>query len=259
MESKRTDILFEISLVSGGFDPLHRGHIDYFRKAARHGKILVLLNSDAWLTKKKGRPFMPWEDRAAIVSNMRSVWEVIPFDDSGGNAIEGIKKALNAYPPPRYRLNFLNGGDRTENNVPEIGWCEEHNVRCIFNVGGGKVQSSSWILKDWETFPVKRDWGEWRVLKDYPPTSKVKELIVQPGEKLSYQRHFHRNEFWHVVKGTGVLYGEHDPKPLETGERYFIKKGDWHQLANEGKELLQIVELQYGALCEESDIERKVV
>ena len=246
-----------ISLISGGFDPLHSGHMNYFRDAYNYGDIVVLLNSDNWLIKKKGRPFMPWSERASIVQEIKGVISVLTFDDMEGNAIKGIQKALSYYSLPEYSVSWLNGGDRTAETTPEVEWCEDNGVNCIFGVGGTKTQSSSWILQDWETAPVKRIWGEWRVLKDYPPHTKVKELLVLPGSRLSYQRHSKRNEYWQVAEGEASVFGEHEPFSITTGESLNIPKGEWHQLANLNEEPLRVVEIQWGELCDESDIERK--
>jgi len=246
-----------ISLISGGFDPLHSGHMNYFREAYMHGDIVVLLNSDNWLIKKKGRPFMSSKERASIIKEIKGVISVLTFDDLEGNAIKGIQKALSYYPWPEYNVSWLNGGDRTEDTTPEVEWCEDNGVNCIFGVGGTKTQSSSWILQDWETAPVKRIWGEWRVLKDYPPHTKVKELLVLPGRRFSYQRHSKRNEYWQVAEGKASVFGDHQPFSIKTGESLNIPKGEWHQLANLDEAPLRVVEIQWGELCDESDIERK--
>ena len=248
----------KISLISGGFDPLHSGHIEYFKEASKYGDVVVLLNSDEWLTQKKGKPFMPWKDRAAVVGNLKGVIDVLDFADMRGDAIDGIQKATKKYPPPAYRVSFLNGGDRTFQTTPEVEWCMRHEINCIFDVGGDKIQSSSWILNSWEAPPTKRLWGEWRVLKDYPPSTKVKELIVYPGRQLSYQRHFHRSEYWHISEGTATVYGEYETKKtLHSGQSFTIPTGEWHQLANLEDTTLRVVEIQWGDYCEEEDIERQ--
>ena len=144
----------KISLISGGFDPLHSGHIEYFKEASKYGDVVVLLNSDEWLTQKKGKPFMPWKDRAAVVGNLKGVIDVLDFADMRGDAIDGIQKAIKKYPPPAYRVSFLNGGDRTFQTTPEVEWCMRHEINCIFDVGGDKIQSSSWILNSWEAPPT---------------------------------------------------------------------------------------------------------
>jgi len=136
-----------IVLVTGGFDPVHSGHIDYFYAAKALGdKLCVGLNSDRWLTAKKGKPFMPWNEREAIVGNLKPVNHVIAFDDSDGSAIDAIRIARRY---TQEKIIFANGGDRTSTNIPEME-CGVDNVEFVFGVGGdNKKNSSSWILKKW--------------------------------------------------------------------------------------------------------------
>ena len=94
--------------------------MNYFRDAYNYGDIVVLLNSDNWLIKKKGRPFMPWTERASIVKEIKGVISVLTFDDMEGNAIKGIQKALSYYSLPEYNVSWLNGGDRTKETTPEV-------------------------------------------------------------------------------------------------------------------------------------------
>jgi len=110
-----------IVLVTGGFDPLHSGHIAYFKAAKELGdELWVGLNSDEWLTNKKGRPFMPWTERANILSELSCVDNVIDFDDSDGTAKDAITKAImEAGKISATKLIFANGGDRVIGNVPE--------------------------------------------------------------------------------------------------------------------------------------------
>ena len=136
-----------IVLVTGGFDPVHSGHVDYFYAAKALGdKLWVGLNSDRWLTAKKGKPFMPWNERGAVVSNLKPVDFVFAFDDSDGSAKDAIKRARKY---TREKIIFANGGDRTSTNIPEMN-IEDENVEFVFGVGGeNKKNSSSWILKKW--------------------------------------------------------------------------------------------------------------
>ena len=155
---------------------------------------------------------------------------------------------------PQDEIIFANGGDRTATNIPELS---VPNVIFKFGVGGDtKQNSSSWILNNWVGERVKRIWGEWRVLSQINNTVKIKELIVQPGQKLSMQRHKHRTEFWFVAQGKARVHwdmGYTDIKPLATIK---IHENEWHQLENIGSNILHVVEIQHGDLCEESDIER---
>lgn len=125
-----------IVLCSGGFDPLHLGHLNYLREASKLGSIIVALNSDAWLVRKKGYVFMPWEERAEIVGSLYCVLgAVIRVDDDD----ETVCSALLEFKPGIY----ANGGDRTEPQPKEDALCEELGIRQVFGIGGGKTHSSS--------------------------------------------------------------------------------------------------------------------
>ncbi len=135
----------KVVLVTGGFDPIHSGHVAYIRAAKALGDVLVVgINSDSWLVRKKGKPFLPTEERLAIMSELRSVDALIVFDDSDGTAIDAIKKVLDMY--PQDEIIFANGGDRTLDNIPEMV-VESKRLHFVFGVGGDdKKNSSSWIL-----------------------------------------------------------------------------------------------------------------
>jgi D-beta-D-heptose 7-phosphate kinase/D-beta-D-heptose 1-phosphate adenosyltransferase len=128
-----------IVLVSGGMDPLHVGHLNLIEGAAELGRVYVALNSDDWLTRKKGRPFMPWADRARILRALKLVTEVIPVDDHDGTVCHAIG-ALHPH-------IFANGGDRTVGETRESALCRLLGVHEAFNVGGGKIRSSSELIK----------------------------------------------------------------------------------------------------------------
>lgn len=136
-------------IVSGGFDPIHEGHIEMIREAAsKSDGVILLLNSDAWLCRKKGKNFMEFYTRKIICENIKGVVEAFGFDDSDGSASDGIKNAREKY--PNAELIFANGGDRTSSNIPEGPVCEKYDVKLEFGVGGNyKANSSSWILKKW--------------------------------------------------------------------------------------------------------------
>lgn len=137
----------KIVLVTGGFDPLHSGHIEYFKAAKQLGYLLIVgINSDDWLVRKKGRAFMPFSERKAIIENLYQVHKVIDFDDSDDTAVDAIKKVKELY--PKASIIFANGGDRTKDNIPEMVF---NDVEFVFGVGGtDKKNSSSWILEEWE-------------------------------------------------------------------------------------------------------------
>ena len=252
----------KIVLVTGGFDPLHSGHIEYFKSAKKLGDLLVVgINSDAWLSRKKGAPFMPEQERNGIVKNLSMVDRTIFFNDRDGSAKEAIRDLRALY--PNDQIVFANGGDRTQENIPEMD-IKDDNLVFAFGVGGeNKMNSSSWILQEWKTPKTERVWGYYRVLHEQGKDVKVKELTVEPGKCLSMQRHRDRGEHWFVSEGTATVYTLNrstDVELIGTFNKFdnlHIGKTEWHQLCNETESPLKIVEIQYGDNCIEDDIERK--
>lgn len=249
-----------IVLVNGGFDPLHSGHIAYFKHAKKLGhKLIVGLNSDAWLERKKGKSFMPLSERRSIIENLSVVDEVYTFDDSDDSAKHLISQvhAQN----PTAQIILANGGDRTSDNIPEMD-TEVPNVEFVFGVGGeDKKNSSSWILREWKHNVQSRVWGEFIDLFQ-DDAVRVKELVIQPGQGISYQRHFKRSEIWFVSKGViNVKHAMKDPEDyvvhtLSADSQIHIKQGQWHQAFNPFGEPAHIIEIQYGSQTSEDDIER---
>ena len=252
----------KIVLITGGFDPLHSGHIAYFKAAKTLGDILIVgLNSDDWLVRKKGASFMPWKERLCIINNLSMVDEVYTFDDDDGSAKHFIQQARAHYPDAE--LIFANGGDRTRDNIPEMDVVDS-NLSFVFGVGGeDKKNSSSWILQEWKAPKTERPWGYYRVLHEQDNEVKVKEITVQPGKCLSMQRHQDRAEHWFISEGTATVYNldsSTDVDLLGVYQKFdslHIRKTEWHQLCNETDKPLKIVEIQYGDNCVEEDIERK--
>jgi cytidyltransferase-like protein len=252
-----------IVLITGGFDPLHSGHIAYIKAARELGdSLLVGVNSDEWLRRKKRQEFMPWEERATIIAALHDVDRVINFDDSDNSAKDAIRKVRSIYPTAQ--IIFANGGDRTKTNIPEMEVLEEMlHLEFVFGVGGeDKKNSSSWILQEWKAPKTERQWGYYRVLHEVPGM-KVKELTVNPGCSLSMQRHQHRAEYWIVSEGkadvNSAMAGGYalPTTELETHKEYKVPVNEWHQLTNPYEVPCKIVEIQYGEQCIEEDIERK--
>lgn len=249
----------KIIVVSGGFDPIHSGHIAYFKAAKELGdKLVVALNSDDWLINKKGKFFMPFQERKTIIENLLPVDSVIDFiDDEAGSAVNALIKVKEIYPGDE--IVFANGGDRNKSNIPEMS---VEGVEFLFSIGGDdKKNSSSWILKDWKYYLEDRIWGKFYNLFE-DKNVKVKELIVDPGKGMSFQKHFKRSEIWLVSKGKCVInYSKNDPNErssvtLNKFDEYNVPVGDWHQITNPFKEPCHIIEIQYGEACVEDDIER---
>ena len=243
----------KIVIVTGGFDPVHSGHIAYLDAAKKLGNQLVVgLNSDAWLERKKGRAFMPFNERLIIIKNLKMVDWVLEFNDNDGSAIDAIKRVKIKF--PEAEIIFANGGDRTKENIPEMS---VPGVEFVFGVGGeNKANSSSWILEEWKAPKTLRPWGYYRVIHEVKGT-KVKELTVEPGQSLSMQRHADRAEHWLVTEGTCVINFGDGEQERTVHQFQHIVVGQWHQLTNPFTEPCKIVEIQYGDRCDEEDIERR--
>ena len=138
-----------IILVSGGFDPIHSGHIKLINEANKYGDVVVLLNSDNWLKNKKGKAFLPFSERKIIMQNIKGVIDVIEFDDSNRTCVDGIKIAKSRF--KNNLIKFANGGDRNNETTPEKEFCKNNNIETLFGIGGiHKSNSSSWILDKWK-------------------------------------------------------------------------------------------------------------
>ena len=254
-----------IVIATGGFDPAHSGHIAYLQAANKLGdRLIVGVNSDAWLTRKKGRAFMPYAERVCVISNLRSVDEIVEYNDDDGSSRDAILKTRALYPDAN--LIFANGGDRVSANIPEMD-VKDNRLEFRFAVGGAnKANSSSWILEEWKAPRTERAWGYYRVLHTPNPRVKVKELTVNPGASLSMQRHRYRSEHWFVAEGVArvmtINIANTDVEDLGqyiAHQALHIRDNEWHQLCNESSsQPLRVIEIQYGEQTEESDIERLV-
>lgn len=140
----------KIVLVTGGFDPLHSGHINYLESARAVGDLLLVgLNSDQWLVRKKGDYLLNYFERSTIITALHMVDEIIKYDDSDDTSINAIRKTRNLYPDSQ--IIFCNGGDRSKSNTPEYNYFnDDKNIIFKFNIGGCKTNSSSTILSRWK-------------------------------------------------------------------------------------------------------------
>lgn len=215
--------------VSGGFDPLHGGHLDMIEEAARIGDVIVILNTDAWLERKKGFVFLPFDDRARILGALRGVVKVVAAKDHNNTVEETLAELRPSI--------FLNGGDRKEDNTPENRICAELGIEMRFNVGGGKTNSSSTIATRRK---VQRKWGSYTVLHEQPNV-KVKLLEIEPGNEGSPQTHSSRKEIW---------------VSLTDGDVRVIQCNELHDLRNDSDKVQHFIEVQIGVDPTEDDIER---
>ena len=134
-------------MVSGGFDPVHAGHIRMIREAAQYGDVIIIANSDDWLFNKKGFVFMEWERRVEILNAIKGVVLVDSVDDSDGTVCKAIRRLKPTY--------FANGGDRGKSNTPEQTVCDELGVKLLWGIGGEeKLDSSSELAKKVRDFEI---------------------------------------------------------------------------------------------------------
>ena len=249
-----------VVVVSGGFDPIHSGHIAMFEAAKALGDVLVVaVNSDDWLTRKKGRPFMPVEERANIIKAMSVVDEVVTFNDDDNTACNALERVLGNW--PNSEVIFANGGDRGKDNIPEMT-VQDPRLTFEFGVGGNdKRNSSSWILKEWSQPTTHRAWGSYTVLHKGPGW-QVKELAFGTETPLSDQRHFIRSEHWHIVEGEirmDLEFDNGDKSSIiyRSGQSIDIPVRTWHKATNVGSTTAKVIEVWMGSELSEDDIERR--
>jgi len=259
--------MIDYAIVSAGFDPIHSGHISLINDAATHAKnVIVIVNSDEWLRRKKGEVFLPARDRISVASALKNVAKVYYAQDDDDTVIKTIKNIVADY--PNSTIAFANGGDRTASNTPEHNICLDLGIKVLYGVGGSnKLNSSSKLLQAWalsrQNTKTLRQWGYYRILHEPNSNVKLKELTVEPGKSLSMQRHFKRSEYWFVSEGVAtVSYIDEDTNSrrsttLARFASYTINGDSWHQLSNNTDDPLRIIEIQYGTSCDETDIERK--
>lgn len=243
--------------VSGGFDPIHVGHIEMMRLARRLGdKLVVILNNDNWLRDKKGFAFMSEKERAELMLAFPFVDKVVITHHAPGEYYEdkSVVRELRSLRP----YVFANGGDRFANDIPEFIVCEELGIKMRFNLGQ-KIQSSSWMIRDASRAFARsvRPWGEfynWDTGEDW----HLKTIYVQRGKRLSLQYHHHRSELWVLVSGDAVAtIGRNEKKlkrvVLRRGALFAVPQGHIHRL--ESKKGGVLVEISRGKI-DEDDIVR---
>ena len=141
----------KVVVISGYFNPIHTGHLDYIKAASKLGdKLVVIVNNDKQVELKGSKPFMNEFDRMRIVSAVKGVDKATLSIDEGESVVETLKAIYNEYAVDYFfdSMTFCNGGDRTKGNSPEEQYCEWRGIKTVYNVGGGKTQSSSSLLKE---------------------------------------------------------------------------------------------------------------
>lgn len=274
----------KVMILSGGFDPIHSGHIELFENAKKEADhVVVCVNSDEWLQKKKGINFLPIEERIKIIKTFRCVDDVISFpDDEFGSAVNGIKIVVEKYKDYYKEVTLLgcgevysesnistefifgNGGDRNDKSTPsqEQKYCEDNGITLRWNLGGDKSNSSSWILnryRDWHFEMTNRVWGHYKVIYQ-DKNKKVKLIVLNPKCSISLQKHKHRSEHWVVVEGIATALIKTENYSIEKlvfeNESVFVPLGAVHKLTNNQDVDLQIIEVQIGDYVGEDDIIR---
>lgn len=252
-------------MVSGGFDPIHIGHVRMFEAARKLGdKLVVVINNDNWLHSKKGHAFMQEKERAEIIKSFPFVDKVVLTSHSKDDPDRSVVRELKKIKPDI----FANGGDRDTKDAknknsslnPEQQYCLDHDIKMVFGVGrGGKVQSSSWMIRDASRNFARsvRPWGEfygWDAGKEW----KLKTIYIGPKKRLSLQYHHHRQEHWMLVEGdaTATIHDtDGTPRTVEMkkGESLYVGTKAIHRL--ESKKGGVVVEIALGNF-DENDIVR---
>ena len=243
--------------VSGGFDPIHIGHVRMLKEAKALGdKLVVIINNDNWLRDKKGYVFMPQKERAELVGHFPFVDKVVLTDHKKHDPDRSVVRTLEKIKPDI----FANGGDRkSTKDIPEAVLCKKLGIKMVFSVGrGGKVQSSSWMIRDVSRNFLRsvRPWGEFYGW-DAGETWKLKTIYIKAGKRLSLQYHHHRSELWTLVAGDATATieanGKHKRIPLIIGQIFAVPVHTVHRL--ESKRGGVVVEVALGDF-DENDIVR---
>ncbi len=240
--------------VSGGFDPLHVGHIRYIAEAKKLGETLVvILNNDNWLLTKKGFVFMPQRERAELLRAVEGVDRVVITKHISNDPDSSVSRELAQIRPDV----FANGGDRkSQRGIPEVVVCKKYGIKMVFQVGrGGKVQSSSWLtnkVASRGSIDV-RPWGSMQTFKS-ASRFWLKTISVAPGRRLSLQKHALRSETWTCIEGEVIAQVAGKAKRLKFGQTISFGPGVVHRLSSEVGGT--IVEVAVGSDVRESDIVR---
>lgn len=234
-------------VASGYFDPLHKGHLEYLQEAKKLGsKLIVIVNNDFQAVLKKGKSFIPQDQRIAIVKSLNFVDEVFLSVDTDAT----VCKSLIVLKPHI----FAKGGDRSAGEIPERQICKDLGIQIVDGLGA-KIESSSRLIAEVSAGNlVQKPWGSYT---DFVREHNVviKELSINPSSKLSLQSHKLREEHWICISGIGIAILNNKEILLEQGTRIHVPKNAIHRIINNSNSVLRIAEIQLGK-CLETDITR---
>jgi len=247
---------YDFALVSGGFDPVHVGHLRMFQDAKKIAdNVVLLLNNDEWLTRKKGKPFMTQNQRKEILEEFKSISRVIIQKTSEPSSSQAIEEFVSNN--PNKNICYCNGGDRSNvNNIREEDICLKLGVDMQFGIGGEKkIESSSNLTKNYLGEIEKKPWGNYHIIARNLGY-QIKEIKVSVDSKLSLQKHNNRAEFWQIIRGKCKVTVDDRHQELRENEHVYIPKNTFHRIENTGDNELVFVEIQLGDDLEEDDIIR---
>ena len=236
-------------VVSGGFDPIHIGHLRMIQEAQKlASKVIVIVNTDRFLLEKKGYVFMCIEERLEIIKAISGVYKVVESIDEDMT----VCKTLESLAEEESIMCFANGGDREIiSDIAEAEICKKLDIELEFNVGGGKIQSSSSLVSN----EVNKPWGSYKTFEK-GEGYLLKRMTILPDQILSLQSHKNRAEHWFVAEGIATIECDDQIKTVKQYGSFFIPLGSKHRLSNLNKDVLKIIEVQIGYNLSEEDIVR---
>ena len=244
----------DLVVISGYFDPIHMGHLEYIEKAKKLGKeLIVIVNNDKQAKLKKGRSFISQEERVLILEKIKGVDRVVLSIDGEKSVCKTLEKI--AKENLKKKMIFAQGGDRKNIEIPEAKTAKKYKIKMVDNLGV-KIQSSSNLIGKLRYLEIgKKPWGAYYVLEE-AKNFKVKKIEVEPKGSLSLQSHKKRCEFWVVVEGVGHAIKKDKKKILKKGDTLFLEKKEKHQMSNLSNKKLIFIEVQLGEYLGEDDIIR---
>lgn len=237
----------KVVCVSGYFDPIHKGHLEYFELARKLGdRLVVILNNDVQVALKKGKSFMSQRERKIVLEALDVVDEVFVSVDED----ESVCKSLRVINPDV----FAQKENRFSHEIFEEKICRELDIKMIDNLGE-KIQSSSNSIRESKSNYEERAWGGF-ISIEKGDGYQVKRLTLGVGKRISLQKHLHRSEHWVVVSGVARVILDDKEIVLKRNESTYVPVGAIHRLENLGRIPLEIIEVQNGEYLGEDDIER---